>query len=110
MHIENLKLENFRNYKKEEIFFINGINLFIGNNAQGKTNIIESIYFAAFGKSYRTIKDNELINFDNEFKSGVIPVDIPTVLKADTTSKNTSLSPKGWSAHINNTAKAQHIK
>ena len=67
MYIENLKLENFRNYKKEEIFFINGINLFIGDNAQGKTNIIESIYLTAFGKSYRTIKDNELINFDNEF-------------------------------------------
>ena len=67
MYIENLKLENFRNYKKEEIFFINGINLFIGDNAQGKTNIIESIYLSAFGKSYRTIKDIELIYFNENY-------------------------------------------
>lgn len=67
MYISKVELENFRNYKKQEINFINGINLFLGNNAQGKTNIIESIYTSAFGKSYRTIKDNELINFNSNF-------------------------------------------
>lgn len=67
MYINKLKLENFRNYKIQEIDFINGINLFLGNNAQGKTNIIEAIYTSAFGKSYRTIKDNELINFNSNF-------------------------------------------
>lgn len=67
MHIKEVELENFRNYQKQNIKFINGINLFLGNNAQGKTNIIESIYISAFGKSYRTIKDNELIKFDSDF-------------------------------------------
>ena len=67
MYLKKIKLENFRNYKKQEIEFINGINLFLGNNAQGKTNIIESVYVCAFGKSYRTIKDEELIKFEEEF-------------------------------------------
>lgn len=67
MFIKNIKLENFRNYKSQEIEFINGINLFVGDNAQGKTNIIESIYISALGKSYRTIKDVEIVSFDEEY-------------------------------------------
>ena len=67
MYIKSINLENFRNYKNQNIEFINGINLFVGNNAQGKTNIIESIYISAFGKSYRTIKDLEIIKFDEEY-------------------------------------------
>ena len=43
MYIKNIKLKNFRNYIEQEITLQNGINLFYGNNAQGKTNIIESI-------------------------------------------------------------------
>ena len=57
MYIKNIELENFRNYNKQKIDLINGINLFVGDNAQGKTNIIESVYLSAIGKSYRTIKD-----------------------------------------------------
>lgn len=67
MKLNELKIKNFRNYNEEHIEFINGINLFVGNNAQGKTNIIESIYMCAFGKSYRTTKDTEIIKFDKEF-------------------------------------------
>lgn len=67
MYIKNVKLENFRNYKKQDINFINGINMFVGNNAQGKTNIIESIYLCAFGKSYRTLKENEIVNFESNY-------------------------------------------
>lgn len=67
MYIKTLKLESFRNYIKQDISFIEGINLFIGDNAQGKTNIIEAIYLSAFAKSYRTSKDNEIINFKNEY-------------------------------------------
>ena len=54
MKIENIKLTNFRNYKTQEINLIPGINLFVGDNANGKTNIIESVYVSSFGKSYRT--------------------------------------------------------
>ncbi len=67
MYIKDIKLENFRNYEEQKINLINGINMFVGDNAQGKTNIIESIYLCTFGKSYRTIKDNELIKFENEY-------------------------------------------
>lgn len=67
MYLKKLTLNNFRNYEKEEINLIRGINFFEGNNAQGKTNIIESIYFCAFGKSYRTIKDVEVIKFNNDY-------------------------------------------
>lgn len=67
MYINKLELENFRNYKEQKVDLINGINLFLGDNAQGKTNIIEAIYICAFGKSYRTLKDNELIEFGKEY-------------------------------------------
>jgi DNA replication and repair protein RecF len=67
MYIKKIKLNNFRNYKDQEIFLIDGINLFLGENAQGKTNIIESIYVSSFGKSYRTQKDIELVNFNSEY-------------------------------------------
>lgn len=67
MYINKIKLEKFRNYENQEIELINGINLFLGDNAQGKTNIIEAIYICAFGKSYRTLKDNEFIMFNKDF-------------------------------------------
>ena len=67
MHLKNINLSNFRNYKNQYIDLINGINLFVGDNAQGKTNIIESIYLCAFGKSYRTTKDVEIVKFNSDF-------------------------------------------
>ncbi len=67
MYLNKLSLENFRNYNNQNIEFINGINLFLGFNAQGKTNIIEAIYVCAFGKSYRTSKDNEIIQFQKDY-------------------------------------------
>lgn len=67
MYLKKLTLNNFRNYNYQEIEFIKGINFFKGNNAQGKTNIIESIYVCAFGKSYRTQKDLEVVKFNAEY-------------------------------------------
>ena len=67
MYLKKLILSNFRNYEKEEINLIKGINFFEGDNAQGKTNIIEAIYMCAFGKSYRTIKDTETVKFNSDF-------------------------------------------
>ena len=63
MWIENLKINNFRNYKNLEIEFNKNINIFYGENAQGKTNIIEALFLFSIGKSFRTNKDNELIKF-----------------------------------------------
>ena len=67
MLITNLKLQNFRNYEKLNLDFVDGINIIYGDNAQGKTNILESIFISAIGKSFRTNKDKELIMFNEEF-------------------------------------------
>lgn len=67
MLINNLKIENFRNYESINLKFNKNINVFYGNNAQGKTNIIESIFLCALGKSFRTNKDKELIKFNKDF-------------------------------------------
>lgn len=66
MWIKNIKIKNFRNYINEEISFNKNINVFYGENAQGKTNIIESIFLCGIGKSFRAKSDNEMINFNYE--------------------------------------------
>ena len=66
MHIKSILLENFRNYDKQEIELNKNINIIYGNNAQGKTNIIESVFLCAYGKSFRAKKDSELIKFDKD--------------------------------------------
>lgn len=67
MYINKIKLKNFRNYEEQEIELNKNINIFYGDNAQGKTNIIESIYISSIGKSFRTSKDIELIKFNEEY-------------------------------------------
>lgn len=66
MEITSVNVQNFRNYKNETINFDKNINILVGQNAQGKTNLIEAIYFCCIGKSPRTNKENDLINYDNE--------------------------------------------
>ncbi len=66
MWIKKIKLKDFRNYNEQEINLHENINVFFGENAQGKTNIIESVYLSSIGKSYRAKKENELIKFDKE--------------------------------------------
>ncbi len=61
MYIKKVILNNFRNYDREEFNFKENFNIIFGNNAQGKTNILEAIYLSAIGKSFRTNKDSELI-------------------------------------------------
>ena len=63
MNVENIRLINIRNYNNINLNLNKNINIFIGKNAQGKTNLIESIYMCATGKSFRTNKDKEIINF-----------------------------------------------
>lgn len=67
MYIEQLQLRNYRNYESLDITFENKVNVIIGENAQGKTNVLESIYVLAFTKSYRAQHDRELIYWDKEF-------------------------------------------
>lgn len=68
MQLKNLKLKNFRNYSQQELEFKPGLNIILGANAQGKSNLLEAIEYASHGKSYRTNHDSELI-FMNETTS-----------------------------------------
>ena len=72
MIITEVYLENFRNYSKQKIDLNKNINVFYGKNAQGKTNILEALYFCALGRSFRTYKENELINFNNNASKIVV--------------------------------------
>ena len=67
MKVKSLSVTNFRNYEKERITFSNDTNVIYGNNAQGKTNLLEAIYLFSHGKSHRTKSDTELIRFGEEF-------------------------------------------
>lgn len=69
MYIEKISLNNFRNYEKQEIELNPHINVFYGDNAQGKTNILEAIFISGFGKSFRTSKEKEMIKLGSEFLS-----------------------------------------
>lgn len=67
MFIENLSLKNFRNYESLQLSFEDKVNVIIGENAQGKTNLLEAMYVLAMAKSHRTSNDKELIRFDAEY-------------------------------------------
>ena len=66
MIIKSLELADYRNYEDLVIHFDRGTNILIGDNAQGKTNILEAIYVAATTKSHKGSKDSEMIRFDRE--------------------------------------------
>jgi len=66
MVIKNIKLKNFRNYNEENFFLSPEKNIFYGDNAQGKTNILEAIFLCSLGKSFRTKKEKELIKLGEE--------------------------------------------
>ncbi|MEJ2111298.1 MAG: AAA family ATPase, partial [Acidobacteriota bacterium] len=61
MHLTRLRLFHYRNIQELEIAPFQGTTLFVGKNGQGKTNIIEAIYFLAFGRSFRTSTPRECI-------------------------------------------------
>ncbi len=71
MNVKKIRLIHFRNFVDLSIQFYPSLNIFIGNNAQGKTNIIESIYTLLKGDSYRTTNDLDLINW-NQKKSYIL--------------------------------------
>ncbi len=67
MRVDRFVSENFRNLSDSEIEFGPGLNLVVGPNGQGKTNLLEAIYFFRFGRSFRAQVDTELIRFDAPF-------------------------------------------
>ena len=67
MQINQLLLKDFRNYENLNISFHPKVNIFLGNNAQGKTNLLEALYITSLGKSFRTGRDWEMIRFEMPF-------------------------------------------
>jgi len=66
MHVKNISLVSYRNYENLQLELGKHVNVFIGDNAQGKTNVLEAMYYCAFAKSHRTSKDRELINWKKD--------------------------------------------
>ena len=67
MLCKKVELQNFRNAECETVTFDSGINVLHGENAQGKTNLLEAIYYVSLGKSFRGSKDAEIIRFGEEY-------------------------------------------
>ncbi|MGN1409703.1 MAG: DNA replication/repair protein RecF [Eubacteriales bacterium] len=72
MYVQNIALASWRNIASADVDFGEGINVLWGMNAQGKSNILESIYYFARGRSFRGAKDRELIRFGDDFASAAI--------------------------------------
>ncbi|MBP2624120.1 DNA replication/repair protein RecF [Streptococcus oricebi] len=97
MWLKELEIKNFRNYETAKIDFSPALNIFLGQNAQGKTNILEAIYFLALTRSHRTRSDKDLIQFSKETlqvsglvvkSTSSIPVDIELTSKGRTSKIN----------------------
>ena len=69
MYVSSIRLRNYRNYENQIISFDKGMNIVIGNNGEGKTNLLESIYLLSTTRSHRIDDNKELIRFDCEFGS-----------------------------------------
>ncbi|ARC70413.1 DNA replication/repair protein RecF [Bacillus paralicheniformis] len=85
MYIQNITLSSYRNYERLDLQFENKVNVIIGENAQGKTNLMEAIYVLAMAKSHRTSNDKELIRWDEDYakiegrvikKNGSVPIQL----------------------------------
>lgn len=66
MQCKRIRVQGFRNIKEADVTFCNGVNLLVGDNAQGKTNLLEAIYLCALGKTFRGAKDDEMVMFGQE--------------------------------------------
>ena len=67
MWLSSIKLQHYRNYSELVTDFSPHLNVFIGDNAQGKTNLLEAIYFLALTRTHRTYRDKDLIQFEQDF-------------------------------------------
>lgn len=74
MRIDTLLLINYRNYEYQKVAFHKGINILIGDNAQGKTNLLESVYLCARGAAFKNTKDSDIIKFGE--RSGYVRAEI----------------------------------
>lgn len=66
MKVKEIELSSYRNYTSAKLSFGDGLNVLVGNNAQGKTNLLEAIYFCSIGKSFRVSKEKEVIGWNSK--------------------------------------------
>jgi len=66
LYLDKLYINQFRNYKENEIDFEPGVNIILGRNAQGKTNLLEAVYFLSTGRSFRTHRDSEMLSWESD--------------------------------------------
>ena len=95
MHIKKIQMKNFRNYRDLSLDFDQGVHVFFGCNAQGKTNLLEAIFLSVLGKSFRAGNDDELINWDTnesslcvDFQNNVAEHSLTFRLKREGTREN----------------------
>lgn len=69
MIVKNIKIHNYRNFKEANVELNDSLNIFIGDNGQGKTNLMESVYMASIGRTFRLNSENELIKFSENNSS-----------------------------------------
>ena len=92
MTIESIELKNYRNYEELHMELSQGTNILYGDNAQGKTNILEAVYVCCTTKSHRGAKDRDMIRFGEDeshiklqIKKGAVPCRIDMHLKKNKT-------------------------
>lgn len=81
MFIEKLKVINFRNYISQEVVFSRETNVIYGNNAQGKTNLLEALALFSSGKSYRRASDKDLVRYGEDYTRVIVEFDVSGVKK-----------------------------
>ena len=74
MIIESIELKNYRNYKELHMEFNQGTNILYGDNAQGKTNILEAVYVCCTSKSHKSAKDRDIIRFNQDESLSLIHI------------------------------------
>ena len=99
MFVKKLSLKNFRNYETATFELEKHINIVVGNNAQGKTSLIEGIYALSTTKSHRTTKDVQMIRFKQDFAKVEATVEVPD---EDVMTLSLSISKQGKKAKHNN--------
>ncbi|WP_062350962.1 DNA replication/repair protein RecF [Bacillus kwashiorkori] len=110
MYIKELELTNYRNYDRLSASFQNKVNVILGENAQGKTNMMEAIYCLSMAKSHRTTNDKELIQWDKEYakiegriekRNNSIPLEL-TISKKGKKAKYNHLEQPRLSQYVGN--------
>lgn len=99
MFVKNIGLQHYRNYGLLRLESLGDVNLILGQNAQGKTNLMEALFVLAMTKSHRTSKDRELISFDAPGDAAQIVAEVER--KYGDLKLELTLSAKGKKAKIN---------